>query len=313
MITINSVIARVDAVKVNTYTAEEKARWLIELDGRIYREIFRCFGDYPVSEYPRDGDKELLVSSPYDVIYDYYLFAMIDFHNRETDNYANSFAMFNEKFTEFAKAWQRQNRPKDGGVIDTMGWASSSALGEELTVDDKIWNHDNEHGSHPYILQMIKQRYEAMSILLEQYRSLVDGTATDDDIKRLIAEHNRSQYAHQDLFNEVQATIDEHTSARNNPHRVTAAQIGAVTEDDMISYVGNVMFPLQHSVDDLLTDMNFKADKSDLSDYVPQEEFQLRIEPIENDINNIYNEIGDIESALDELHSYAQNLVGGDA
>lgn len=187
MVTINTVISRVDSIKLNTYTAEEKARWIIELEGRIYREIMRGFGEYPVSEYPRDGDRELIATSPYDVIYDYYLFAMIDFHNREEGNYANSYDMFNEKYNEFAKAYQRSNRPSNGGEINTMGWAYSGNLPSDgLTVDEKIWNHDSEHGSHPYILQMMKQRYDAMYILIEDYKKSIENIATESEIKAMI-------------------------------------------------------------------------------------------------------------------------------
>jgi hypothetical protein len=343
MVTINSVIARVDAVKINTYTAEEKARWIIELEGRIFREILRCFGEYPVSEYPRDGDRELIVSSPYDVVYDYYLFSMIDFHNRETENYENSFAIFNARYNDFATDWQRRNRPPDGGTIDTMGWANPSGNNNEgLTVDEKITNHDSEKGSHPYILQMMKQRYDAMYLRIEQYKALVDNTATDDDIERLIAKHNRSQYAHQDLFNEVQTTIDEHTSATNNPHEVTKAQVGLDKVDNTpdnekyVAYASNAGYALNAELDvqgNSIHETYATKDevrKVDLSGYYTKTESDGKF--VGNDVYNadlgyldgaisvnsdridqLAEDVGKIDTALDELHSYAQNLVGGDA
>ena len=50
---------------------------------------------------------------------------------------------------------------------------------------------------------------------------------------------------------------------------------------------------------------------ADLSGYVERDEFDLRIEPIENDINNIFDNIGDIESALDSILAIQNELIGG--
>lgn len=122
MASIRDVIYRVDCVKDNTYTAEEKARWLIEVEGKIYREVLRSSEELQVKNYLANSDISLVVDPPYDSLYDYYLFAMIDFHNREGENYNNSYMMFNEKFNDFAKYRQRTHRPPDSGGIDTMGF-----------------------------------------------------------------------------------------------------------------------------------------------------------------------------------------------
>ena len=71
--------------------------------------------------------------------------------------------------------------------------------------------------------------------------------------------------------------LDKHTSNRNNPHGVTAVQIGALTKDSL---------------------------NDELENYLPQ---------LENNISALEERIGDIGSALDELHSYAEALAGGDA
>lgn len=56
---------------------------------------------------------------------------------------------------------------------------------------------------------------------------------------------------------------------------------------------------------------------ADLSAYYTAEEtdiaISLQLQPLENSIDHIYEEIGEIDTALDELHSYAQALVGGEA
>ncbi|MBQ6698393.1 MAG: hypothetical protein IJN09_05065, partial [Oscillospiraceae bacterium] len=206
MATINSVIARVDAVKINTYTAEEKARWLIELEGRIFREILRSFGEYPVSEYPADGERELITPSPYDTVYDYYLFAMIDFHNRETENYNNSIDAFNQRYDDFAKEWHRTHCAPHGGGINTMGaFAGGDAhCGKpEKDITEIIEMHNAEKAAHPYILELIAKRYTALCEIVEQYRQLSAGVATDEDISNAVAEHQNSIFAHSELFEEL--------------------------------------------------------------------------------------------------------------
>jgi hypothetical protein len=60
--------------------------------------------------YAEDKDAELLVPSPYDNIYETYIYAMIDWHNREFKAYNNTFSMYNEAWKDFAN-WYKQNNP----------------------------------------------------------------------------------------------------------------------------------------------------------------------------------------------------------
>lgn len=114
MSTINQVIERVDGIKPNTYGENDKANWLYRLDGRISREILK---ENPPQQYkyPEDGDKELLVPFPYDNIYDYYLQAMISYHNNEIGGYNNANMLYLEAFNAYAKLYQRENVPKSAG------------------------------------------------------------------------------------------------------------------------------------------------------------------------------------------------------
>ena len=111
MSTINEVIERVDRVKLNGYEDAAKAGWLIELDGKLYAETMHGTGTEPPRRYPEDGDVPLLVESPYDNLYDLYLYAMIDFNNREIANYNNSMTMFNTALDEIKKQYHRTHLP----------------------------------------------------------------------------------------------------------------------------------------------------------------------------------------------------------
>lgn len=110
-----------DAVKPNVFGDEEKYRWIASVDGRISVEVMGM--DEPVTyALPEDADKPLLVGTPYDDIYELYVSAMIDFHNREYNNYNNTVLMFTERLDAF-KAWyiRRHNPAKAGNFRNVMG------------------------------------------------------------------------------------------------------------------------------------------------------------------------------------------------
>lgn len=121
MPTINEVIERVDRIKpVVNVDDQDKARWLIELDGRILREIIQKSvhdtpPDMPPAEWPEDGDKQLLVPSPYDRLYDLYLLAQIEFAIREFGNYNNSMAAFNSLLDIYACHYRNNHMPASHG------------------------------------------------------------------------------------------------------------------------------------------------------------------------------------------------------
>lgn len=121
MPTINEVIERVDRVKpVVNIDDQDKARWLIELDGRIWREIVQKSEhdtppEEPPKEWPEDGDKPLLVSSPYDGLYDLYLMAKMEFSLREYGNYNNSMAAFNSMLDIYACHYRNNHTPASNG------------------------------------------------------------------------------------------------------------------------------------------------------------------------------------------------------
>ena len=106
MATVNRVTAYIDRVKPNVYTDEDKFNWISTLEGLVAREVMGEEG--PEYEFPKDVDTELMVPSPFDDIYQLYVGAMIDFHNREYGQYNNTAAMFEERL-EQCKAWYIRN------------------------------------------------------------------------------------------------------------------------------------------------------------------------------------------------------------
>lgn len=120
--TINEVIDNIDARKIgNQFERREKIAWLNQLDGRIKREIIdRHEGaqDIKFEKYDENtnADTKLLASGAYEDLYIYYLEAMIDRANQESEHFNNDMIMFNSVYTAFARDYNRRNMPKETNI-----------------------------------------------------------------------------------------------------------------------------------------------------------------------------------------------------
>lgn len=118
--TIAEVIAKVDALKPNTYTMEDKVDWLSTLDARVKAKIIdaHCqrepvfFEGYDSID---DQETELLVSAPYDEMYMRWLEAQIDYHNSEDERYNNAIMLFNNIYEDFKTHYTRTHLPISHG------------------------------------------------------------------------------------------------------------------------------------------------------------------------------------------------------
>ena len=118
--TIAEVISKVDALKPNNYTPEDKIDWLSTLDARVKSQIIdehhHCGA---IHFYGYDGvvdmDTELLVPAPYDEMYLRWVEAMIDYHNSEDDRYNNAIILFNNAYEGFKRHYARTHMPISHG------------------------------------------------------------------------------------------------------------------------------------------------------------------------------------------------------
>ena len=114
--TIAEVISKVDALKPNTYTTEDKIGWLSSLDARVKSQIIDAHErNDPIFFYGYDGildqETELLVPAPYDEMYLRWLEAQIDYHNGEDDRYNNAITLFNNAYEGYKKHYTRTHMP----------------------------------------------------------------------------------------------------------------------------------------------------------------------------------------------------------
>ena len=117
---ISEAISKVDALKPNTYTPEDKIDWLSTLDHRVKSQIIDTHVcKEPIYFYGYDGiadqETELLVPPPYDEMYLRWLEAMIDYHNSDDDRYNNAIMLFNNAYEGYKKHYTRTHMPISKG------------------------------------------------------------------------------------------------------------------------------------------------------------------------------------------------------
>ena len=117
---INEAINRLDALKLNTYSQNDKVEWLSRLDSMVKRQIIDTheggesisFSGYTADTPP---DTVLLVPAPYDEVYLRWMEAQIDYHNGEYDKYNNAIIMFNTAFEAYAAYYNQNHMPVSHG------------------------------------------------------------------------------------------------------------------------------------------------------------------------------------------------------
>lgn len=109
--TVREMIAAVDALKPNGYTMAQKAAWIGDMEGEIWREVFlRSDGDGAAKE---GAERELMLPDSWRRLYRMYLAAMIDFSNAEYTKYANAMAAYNSAYQAFAAWYAERFAPAD--------------------------------------------------------------------------------------------------------------------------------------------------------------------------------------------------------
>ena len=118
--TIIEAINRVDTMKPNNYSQQEKMYWLSVLDGTVKAEIIDTHeGGEAISfsGYPENTrlETELLIPKPYDEVYIRYLEMQIDYANGEYGKYNNSMILFNNAYSAFERFYNREHMPISRG------------------------------------------------------------------------------------------------------------------------------------------------------------------------------------------------------
>ena len=114
---IIEAINRIDSLKHNTYSNNEKLAWLSRLDSMVKRLIIDTHEDgeditFTGYDDRTDMETEMLVQAPFDEVYLKWLEAQIDYTNGEYDKYNNAILVYQAAYDAFAKYYNRNHMPK---------------------------------------------------------------------------------------------------------------------------------------------------------------------------------------------------------
>jgi len=100
-VTVQGVIEKVDGFKSNTYDVNAKLDWINTIEAMISKEVTKTV--FTPLILPENAENILTADAPYDIMYEYYLKAMIDYNNNDYFAYNNNIAMFNAAFDSYSK------------------------------------------------------------------------------------------------------------------------------------------------------------------------------------------------------------------
>ena len=134
MTKLAAAISMADEIRDNVFSNAIKTAWINELEATIQVELLGINKDDIVQYvYVVDSETELIANPPYDRIYQLYLYAMIEFAQKEYSDYQNSMNLFNAAYLDYCKWYQRTYGSKcqaDGGFyISAYGLAMKHGYG----------------------------------------------------------------------------------------------------------------------------------------------------------------------------------------
>lgn len=114
--TIVEVLRKVDMLKPNRFTKEQKIGWLDEIERQLWFDVVSTH-ENPMGIMQRkydvnsDPDIVLIAPPPYDEVYTLYLQCQIDLGNMEIAKYNNDKTLFNNALMSFRDYWNRTFMP----------------------------------------------------------------------------------------------------------------------------------------------------------------------------------------------------------
>ena len=106
--TLGEAIDRVDYLRYNAFTREEKAAWLAQLERMLKRNILDTHEEGLPFQEPGE-DTPLTAPESFDMMYLRWLEAQIDYANQEYMKYNNAMALFTALWQEYANQVRRSS------------------------------------------------------------------------------------------------------------------------------------------------------------------------------------------------------------
>ncbi len=113
--TLGECIRRVDALRPNACTEQEKTRWVLELERELERDFFSGYEGWTPHEKGSGREETLLAGGPFEELYVFRVLARLELADQAWDSYNAYNALANQMLSEFKKAWHRTHTRKAAG------------------------------------------------------------------------------------------------------------------------------------------------------------------------------------------------------
>ena len=118
MINMDQVLDRCRRVQADSVPDAVRARWLLELEGRLYAQVTgRDEPDrLPVTHWPAQADEPLLADRPYEGLYELWVLANVEFELGNYEDYNALTDRFDDLYRAFRAHWRSTHRPHPARV-----------------------------------------------------------------------------------------------------------------------------------------------------------------------------------------------------
>ena len=116
--TVLEAIHEFDSLKPNSFSQEQKIRWLDRLDSFILTSVFRCYPSRKNTHFtPGDPERILLMEGPGEEAYLHWLESKVHYFNEETERYNSAVRMFRSLFEDYQRQLNQEEIPENPGIF----------------------------------------------------------------------------------------------------------------------------------------------------------------------------------------------------
>ena len=102
-------IAEFDTLRPNSFSQEQKLRWVYRLEGFIEKAVRDRYPDLTKPETLEDPNRELWMTGPFAEGYLHWMEAKVHYFNQEIDRYNSAMGMFRGFFEDYQRELHRRS------------------------------------------------------------------------------------------------------------------------------------------------------------------------------------------------------------
>lgn len=333
--TIKECIDIVDNLKPNQYTIKDKVMWLSFIEHIIINEVLKTHEGYDGRYDDFEGYSEdkisvtLIVPSPYDRLYTAFITMKIDELNGETLRYNNSAILYNSYMTEYRKFYNKTHMPLDAtshrakpkppiNVNNGLTDAEYDKLVKDMTY---ILTEYFSDAVAPDKIDAIVRNYVSANAQMLKGKDGKNGSNGKDGytpVKGIDYTDGKDgkPFTFNDLTPEQLILLKGEKGEKGDKgdqgvrglqgipgEKGDKGEDGHVTEEDKAEIIN-----------DVLTSKEFNKIEEQVHNMIPEiDSLWNFVNTHDSDISYLMEQVGNIDSALDNIIEIQNSLIGGDA